>query len=597
MKKTITLLLVLFYFNSNAQVLESYPSTQTLAIPSNYINFNNKLYYFARDPSYNYSLYATDGTATGNQQIKSFGFTFGANLTEENQFKEFKIIFNNKLYFVYSNSLYTSDGTAAGTVILTSTIYNTKWFEIYNNKLYFTAQTADSGLELWSTDGTVSGTTLVKDIFVGTSSAFNPTYDPHFTVFNNKLFFVANDGVVGYELWSTDGTTSGTALFKDIRTNEGGSTSGFGSFLGTIYYNYPLFTVVNNKMYFGTNPYTNAAMGNYMVTDSPILYETDGTALNTKVVEPPLADPNTCSCGNNNYNYIYNLKGLTAYNNKLFVFGNQAFHSFGGITNGGIYLVDNINPISRLQAFGDFEGDSGTSDDVKRFSMRLFNSELYFLGSTYESGSPINLWKMNPNSYEFTNITQTPNNTQTEFASSGISLRLLVAKEFNNKLFFVKDRETAGKIFSTDGTISGTQFEARGIASNQNNTQQSTQAMTVVPISLGVFNNAIYFRAQFASGPNGLWRINFTNLSNSTFENNKISLFPNPTSSNLNLKLTNILENGNLKIISITGQTIFKQQNLSGTNFNFDVSNLSQGIYTVQLSNGNEIFNSKFIKK
>jgi ELWxxDGT repeat protein len=33
---------------------------------------------------------------------------------------------------------------------------------------------------------------------------------------NGTLFFTANDGVNGYELWKSDGTSSGTVLVKDV---------------------------------------------------------------------------------------------------------------------------------------------------------------------------------------------------------------------------------------------------------------------------------------------------------------------------------------------------------------------------------------------
>ena len=42
-------------------------------------------------------------------------------------------------------------------------------------------------------------------------------------VAGGHLFFFANDGVHGYELWSSDGTPSGTALLADINPGLSGS--------------------------------------------------------------------------------------------------------------------------------------------------------------------------------------------------------------------------------------------------------------------------------------------------------------------------------------------------------------------------------------
>src|SRR5262245_23052228 len=60
---------------------------------------------------------------------------------------------------------------------------------------------------------------LVADIVPGVASS-NPS---HFVVVNNRLFFVADDGVHGPELWTSDGTATNTALVKDINPGSGGS--------------------------------------------------------------------------------------------------------------------------------------------------------------------------------------------------------------------------------------------------------------------------------------------------------------------------------------------------------------------------------------
>ncbi len=60
---------------------------------------------------------------------------------------------------------------------------------------------------------------LVKDIRPGSSSS-SPF---SLTAVGNTLFFNANDGVNGPELWKSDGTAAGTVLVKDIRTGSFGS--------------------------------------------------------------------------------------------------------------------------------------------------------------------------------------------------------------------------------------------------------------------------------------------------------------------------------------------------------------------------------------
>ena len=75
----------------------------------------------------------------------------------------------------------------------------------------FTANDAVHGTELWRTDGTTAGTTLVKDIHPGGNGASTPS-----AVLGGKLFFAGDDGVHGVEPWFSDGTAAGTQLLLDL---------------------------------------------------------------------------------------------------------------------------------------------------------------------------------------------------------------------------------------------------------------------------------------------------------------------------------------------------------------------------------------------
>ncbi len=46
----------------------------------------------------------------------------------------------------------------------------------------------------------------------------------HITVVGRLVFFSASDGTHGMELWVSDGTVSGTRLVKDIRPGSGSSS-------------------------------------------------------------------------------------------------------------------------------------------------------------------------------------------------------------------------------------------------------------------------------------------------------------------------------------------------------------------------------------
>jgi ELWxxDGT repeat protein len=87
-------------------------------------------------------------------------------------------------------------------------------FANVNGVAYFTANDGVHGLQVWKSNGTAAGTTLVRDIGPG-SQAAAPYY---LTNVNGTVFFNADDGVHGRQLWKSNGTQAGTVMVKDIGT-------------------------------------------------------------------------------------------------------------------------------------------------------------------------------------------------------------------------------------------------------------------------------------------------------------------------------------------------------------------------------------------
>lgn len=112
-----------------------------------------------------------------------------------------------------------SDGTAAGTFMLKD-VYGgfrsskPRHFTRVGDEVFFTAEEGGAGRELWKTDGTAAGTVRVRDVRFGSSSGLD---DTNLASVNGRLVFAAvSDSSTGVELWVSDGTESGTVLLKDL---------------------------------------------------------------------------------------------------------------------------------------------------------------------------------------------------------------------------------------------------------------------------------------------------------------------------------------------------------------------------------------------
>jgi ELWxxDGT repeat protein len=149
-------------------------------------------------------LWRTDGTVDGTYALKPFSGTFSnpGSMTP----------YNGQVFFRTDQGAWKTDGTAEGTVQLRTADGalvrgpGIDRFFPFDGKLFFSGSAAggNTGSELWRTDGTPAGTTLVQDIWPGaTSSSPGSTTSstPGTVALGSSLYFFADDGVHGRELW------------------------------------------------------------------------------------------------------------------------------------------------------------------------------------------------------------------------------------------------------------------------------------------------------------------------------------------------------------------------------------------------------------
>jgi ELWxxDGT repeat protein len=137
------------------------------------------------------------------------------------------------LYFMASGGMWKSDGTAAGTVLVSNVHISVSQMTDVGGTLFFVGYTSAEGIELWKTDGTPAGTVLVKDIFPGV----NFSSPAGLTNIGGTLFFTANNGTNGSQLWKSDGTTAGTVMVKNLSPNGfTSSTPNLANANGTLYF-------------------------------------------------------------------------------------------------------------------------------------------------------------------------------------------------------------------------------------------------------------------------------------------------------------------------------------------------------------------------
>jgi ELWxxDGT repeat protein len=321
------------------------------------------------------------------------------------------------------DELWTSDGTLNGTQVVkpaSELIVRYGFREIYNNELYFDGFDSTNGNALWKTDGTYFGTQLVKDIHQLTG--WNDGGSHSFKVFNGKLFFASSDTLYGNGLYISDGTSNGTNLLKDVGNGNKIFIDGFTEF--------------KNELYFTVQQQSSSTKKEIWVTD--------GTNAGTrKFID--IED----YFGLSNLNYIF--ESPTVLGNQLFfVAGEYLFRTEGTIAS-TILLTDTTNGLSPA----DFQKKQPIGGSRDYFT--AMNNKLYFVASD-SSGLGGELWVSDGSVLGTRKVKDIMSGPQ----GNTLGERMLIN---NSKLLFVSsDLEKSDANFKgydvwiSDGTSNGTQI-------------------------------------------------------------------------------------------------------------------------------------------
>ncbi len=331
------------FFTDGVSVNEITTNSSYYGQADNWMSFNGKVYYTWNQSGFYPDLYCYTSGNYGSRVMTLDKSKLGdkvANLT----------VFKDQLFFAASDGtsgtgveLYKS--TKSHAVTLVKDIYSSYYSSNPSNllvfdtsQMLFSAGNNTNGTELYTTDGTTAGTKILKDIVVGAGSS-SPS---NFKKFGNYMYFSATTAANGRELYRTDGTANGTELFLDINSGSGHS-------------NPSKFVVVDTMMYFLADD------GNSGVE----LWVTNGTVAGTFLVKDIVKGVNSS-----------NILNMTAAGKWLYFTAND------GVNGQELWRTNGLTTTMLPEVY---EGSESSNPSL----LTLHNDTLYFTADHPEFGNEL----------------------------------------------------------------------------------------------------------------------------------------------------------------------------------------------------------------
>lgn len=207
----------------------SYPRHLTL--------LGTTILFSANDGIHGEEIWKSDGTSAGTQLISEIAVGSASSLPSA------LIVFNGKVYFTaeeatYGRELWQTDGSQIGLVkdiTPGSDSSNIKHIIKGHNGLYLVLlQQSTNTYDFWFTAGTAMETVL----FSSQTFPVNDTLPPDAPAFwGGRLYFAGFSPAKGSELWSSNGTAMGTTLVRDTKSGPtSGNPQGLGIMNGTLFF-------------------------------------------------------------------------------------------------------------------------------------------------------------------------------------------------------------------------------------------------------------------------------------------------------------------------------------------------------------------------